>query len=183
MTLSLLIPPEVEPVTLAEAKVHLRVEHALEDELIRTYVVAARELVEAETARALLEQTWELALSGFSCACLLLPRPPLLGVVEVRYLDSAGVDHVWASSEYEVEIVAGPHARHGLLRPGAGKSWPATQITPRAVRVVFRAGYGADLPASLKAAVLLAAEDFYERRDVGVAVHRLIAPFRVDLGA
>ena len=186
MTLSLITPPAVEPVTLVEAKTHLRVEHALEDDLIGTYVTSARQHVEAETERALLEQTWELALWCFPFQpCIKLPRPPLLSVVEVRYLDAAGVDQVWPASEYDVEAPAGPHAPHGVLRPKSD-GWPTVTVTARSVRVTFRAGYGADaasVPAPLKAAVLLASEDLYERREPGPAVGRLLAPFRVELGA
>jgi uncharacterized phiE125 gp8 family phage protein len=187
MTLSLVTAPAVEPVTLDEAKTHMRVEHVLEDALIGTYIVSARQHAEAETARALLEQTWELALPCFPFEpCLKLPRPPLVAVVEVRYFDAEGVDQVWPASEYDVDAPAGPHARQGVLRPKAGTSWPTVQVAPRAVRVTFRAGYGdsADkLPASLKAAVLLATSDLYDKREPGAAVTRLLAPFRVELGA
>ena len=56
--------PVLEPVTLAEAKLHLRsyTSDIAEDDLINGLLVAAREWVEDYTGRALVEQRWSLSL-------------------------------------------------------------------------------------------------------------------------
>src|SRR6185295_19907165 len=56
----LLTGPAVEPVTLAEAKLFLRVEHDDDDDLIAALVAGSRIHVEAQTRRALITQTWRL---------------------------------------------------------------------------------------------------------------------------
>ena len=74
MTLFRTLAPGAEPVTLAEAKDHLRLQHASEDELLAGLIRAAREDVERATGMALIDQTWRLALDALamqrsSCRC------------------------------------------------------------------------------------------------------------------
>ena len=60
MSAILLNAPASEPVSLAEAKLFLRVEHDDDDDLIAALIAAARVQVEAQTRRALITQTWRL---------------------------------------------------------------------------------------------------------------------------
>ena len=43
MSLTLITAPALEPITLSEAKLHLRVEHSVDDTLISVFITAARE--------------------------------------------------------------------------------------------------------------------------------------------
>ena len=52
--------PVVEPLTLAQAKAHLRYELDDQDDAIMSFVATARDLVEQRLERPLLLQTWEL---------------------------------------------------------------------------------------------------------------------------
>lgn len=56
--------PEIEPVTLAEMKLHLRCFDSItsEDEMIESLITAGREWVEDYTGRALIDQTWRLII-------------------------------------------------------------------------------------------------------------------------
>lgn len=69
-TLERVTQPEIEPVTLAEAKRHLRVSDEVgspelpgpDDDDIAGLIVSAREWVEGFTGRALIDQTWRLTI-------------------------------------------------------------------------------------------------------------------------
>lgn len=65
MLLRLVTPPAAEPVTLAEAKEHLRVEDSRDDAYITTLVIACRQYLEQVCWRGLLTQTWEAVFTGF----------------------------------------------------------------------------------------------------------------------
>ena len=82
MSLLLTTPPVVEPLSLAEAKAHLRVPHADDDAYISTLIVSARLRVERQTGLRLITQNWSqfmdcwppMALSSWiSTRCLRLP--------------------------------------------------------------------------------------------------------------
>ena len=64
-TLVQLSQGNTEPVTLEEARVHLRVESGAEDLLIVGLIGAAREWAEVVTRRALIDTTYRLDLSGW----------------------------------------------------------------------------------------------------------------------
>jgi hypothetical protein len=66
MPVQLITPPASEPVTLGEAKDHLRLEHALDDAYITTLISAARQHIEQACWRGLVTQTWELVLESFA---------------------------------------------------------------------------------------------------------------------
>src|SRR3974377_2319928 len=68
MRLDLITPPAVEPVTLAEAKQHARVEYPDDDALITGMIVAARRMAETRLRSALITQTWNLYLDSFPSA-------------------------------------------------------------------------------------------------------------------
>jgi len=61
----LITPPVGEPLTLAEAKAHLRLDAALDDAYVQALITAARQYTEEVCWRGILAQTWELVLPGF----------------------------------------------------------------------------------------------------------------------
>jgi uncharacterized phiE125 gp8 family phage protein len=167
--ISLITPPGAEPIELLEAKKHLRVQHSLEDDLITGHIVSAREDAELYTWRAFLTQTWRYYLDRFPCGTesIELPKPPLLAVTSVTYLDAAGVTQTWASSEYSVLAPAGPEAPNGCLFPKVGKRYPSTACQPGAVSIDFNCGYGgpAALPKAIRSAMFIRISELYERRE------------------
>ncbi len=81
----LLAGPASEPVTLADAKTFLRVDHDADDVLIGSLIAAARRLVETATRRALITQTWRLVRDAWPAGGRLRVLPaPLRGVVAAR---------------------------------------------------------------------------------------------------
>jgi uncharacterized phiE125 gp8 family phage protein len=142
--LRLVSPPAVEPLSLQEAKDHLRVTHAAEDALIQAYITAARSRCEEYQRRAYVQQTWELSLDGFPCASandphavIRLPRPPVQSVASVIYVAEDGSEVTMDASAYQLDA-GGELAR---LSPAYGTTWPRARRVPGAVRIRYVAGY------------------------------------------
>jgi len=164
--LSLVTAP-AEPLTTAEAKAHLRVTHNDDDAYIYSLISAARHAVEAETNRALMTQTWDWTLDMFSGnGHLEVPKAPLISVTHVKYVDTAGVEQTWATSNYTVQTYAGPRAEPGRIALGYSLAWPVFRSELGAVRIRFVAGYGnaMQVPGPLLEAVRQLIATWYEQR-------------------
>jgi uncharacterized phiE125 gp8 family phage protein len=171
MNLRLVTAPTVEPVSLEEAKLHLRVDHAAEDPLLELLIQAARQRVESFTLRALCTQTWKLNLQAFPRDVIELPLPPLQSVTHIKYVDPSGVLTTWSADEYFVEVPGGPMAERGRVFPRFDCSYPAAREQPDAVEVQFVCGYADPeaVPAPLRVALLLRLGYLYANRESGVS--------------
>jgi len=160
--------PATEPVTLAEAKSHLRVDGTDDDTLITELIKGARQLVEGNTGRSLITQTWRLTLDRFprNDEAIRLERPPLVSVESVTYVDTNGATQTMATSDY---IVDTSHVQ-GEVALAYDKTWPDARAQQNAVLVNYTAGYGAAsaVPEALKAAIKLRLGDLYENREASV---------------
>jgi len=156
-------PPAVEPVSLAEAKAWNRIDGTDEDALVQALIVAARTACEEQVQRTLVETTWEQHLDGFPDA-IRLEHPPLLAVDSVEYTAPDGQAYTLAPQDYQVDTASEP----GWLVPAPGAAWPATREQPNAVRVQYRAGYGATgaaVPEPLRLWILLHVGHYYRNRE------------------
>lgn len=158
-------PPSEEPLTLAEAKSHLRVDTADDDALIAALIAAARAEFEEQTFRQLVTATWQMRLDRFPPGqnALVIPRAPLQAISAITYTDTAGATQTLGAVNYAAEIDREP----GLVRLAYGQSWPATRAQPNAVSVTFTAGYGAAAAVDelIKEALKLAIGAMYEFRE------------------
>lgn len=164
MTLKLITAPTSEPLSLADAKLHLKVDGTEDDALIQQIIAAARQQCEHILGRALIEQTWERVLDAFPAGEILLGKPGALEVVSVKYLDETGTQQTLASSAYALDADTGP----GWVFPVPGTTWPSTYPGANAVRVRFTAGYGADatsVPANVVAWLKLQVGALYRNRE------------------
>lgn len=166
MTLKFISGPALEPITLAEAKLHLRVDNSAEDALITAMVVAVRRQAEHELGRALITQTWEQVLDCFPAVEIELPKPRVLAITSVKYVDFETVEQTLDPSAYALDADNLP----GWLLPASATVWPTDvlQDTTNAVRVRFTAGYGplaADVPANVVAWMLLQLGALYRNRE------------------
>ena len=158
--------PASEPVTLAEAKLACRIDGADEDTYISDLIVSARTMAEAHIGRTLLEATWDAVLDAFADE-IELRNPPIVQVLSVKYLDEAGVEQTLDTSIYAVDSVSEP----GRVLLASGKRWPTTFDGPNAVRVRFKAGYGAaaDVPQPIKHWMLLHIGHYFRNRELAGA--------------
>lgn len=179
MGLTLKVAPAAEPVTLAEAKLHCKVDASDDDALITALIVAARQQAEHRTGRALVTQQWEFTRDSFPQQ-IELPRPALVSVQSVKYLDDNGALQTLANTEYQVVI----SELVGYLQPAYGKSWPSCRVQPDSVVVAYTCGYGnaAAVPSSIKSWMLMAIGTWYAQRE-GIVTGTIVAELPRDFFA
>ena len=188
MGISLTTAPAVEPVSLADMKLHLRVDGTDDNALITALISVAREYVEIWTGRACISQTWTQTFDGFpdGAGNIELKRPPLLSVTSVVYADVDDADQTWSTGSYTVHTDTLP----GHIELDYGESYPSTRDKEASVTVIFVAGYGAAataLPTPIIQAVKLIVGDLYEHREArteariedNLTVQRLLWAYRV----
>lgn len=187
MLVQLITPPAFEPVSLQEAKDHLRLEVGDDDAQVTADILGARQWVEEYLWRGLVTQTWELTLGGFPCEDQVeLPKGNLASITSVTYVDGDGATQTLATTEYVADAVSVP----GKVRLAYGKSWPGTRYQWNAVKVRYVVGWAvADVPQPIKNAMKLLISQLYEHRTpevvgtivspVQFAVTSLLAPYRL----
>jgi uncharacterized phiE125 gp8 family phage protein len=162
--------PVVEPVSLADAKAHCRVDASADDALIQGYITTAREWVEDYIDRALVTQQLVMKLDAFP-AEIELPRPPMIAsgtatAVTITYVTGeAGGTATLSASEYRIDRDSTP----GAIRTLYAGSWPSHLIDQNAVTVTWWAGYGdpTTVPQRVKSAILMCVHELYEKRGDG----------------
>ena len=163
--------PAVEPVTLAEAKAHLRVDTADDDAYITGLVRAAREWVEQYLDRTLVHTQWVMRFDKFpadSTADIELPRPPVVAsgtatAVTVAYTLEDGTTASYSTASFRVDRVSTP----GAVKTNYAQTWPPHRQDDNAISVTWWAGYGpsgSDVPQGVKNAMLLYVHELYEKR-------------------
>ena len=172
MALKLLTAPTLACLTLAEAKLHLRVDVSDDDTLITALIDAATQDAEHLMQRAIMPQQWVLTLDAFEDV-IQLQRPIVTALVSVKYIAAAtGVQTTLAGSEYQLDL---GNDLVGRLVPTYGKTWPATRAQLSAVEVVFACGWAnaAAVPSVIKAWILLRIGALYANREAWT-LHRAI---------
>jgi len=175
MPLRLLTAPTKYPLSLADAKQHLRIEASNHDDdaLVQTYidaVVASFDAADGKINFPLLSQSWALDLdwsfaAGFDDPdvdeSILLPLPPVTAVTAVKYRDSDGTLTTLSSSAYDVLLP------EGRIAPVYGTSWPATRYQRRAVTIEYTCGHSVPdaVPMNVRAAILLWVGHLYANRE------------------
>ena len=186
--------PVEEPITLEEAKLHLRVDEDLheEDGLIDALIRAARVHVENETGRALLTQTWRFYLdvfprTGYRDTAITLPMSPVQSVTHVKYYNESDVLTTLSAASYVVDLASDS----GRILSASTIGWPSSYYRLNAVEVEAVVGWTnvSLIPPTLKAAMKLLIGIWYEQREgvvVGTSAQKvpdtvdaLLAPHRI----
>lgn len=164
--------PTVEPVTLAEAKAHCRVDTTNDDDYIVSLITAARQWVEVYLDRSLVNTQWTMRLDSFPYE-IELPRPPVATAgtataVTLTYTLGDESTATLSASEYRVDRSSTP----GVVRQLRSGTWPANLDDYNAVTVTWWGGYGSnatDVPAAIRHAILMLVAHWYETRQATVA--------------
>ena len=161
--------PAVEPLTVAEAKLHLRVDISDDDTYIGTLITAAREWVENYLDRTLITTQLILRAAEFPTEELELARPPMATAgtataVVITYTLADTTTATLSTALYRVDRTTTP----GNVAPIINGTWPSDVIEDaNAVAVTYWAGYGptsASVPATIRHAMLMLIGHWYDRR-------------------
>ena len=182
---ALVTPPDSAPVSLADAKVHLRVDHDDDDALIEGLIGSATEHLDGWIGVGgfcLAVQTWRQDFDAFS-KDMRLALGPVIDVTSVAWRNEAGTLSTVSSSNYDLRTDS---AGRSLIRFDIGFSFPSGLHESRAVSITYRAGH-AVVPNPLRVAIMMLVAHWYGNREAVAAVAStalpmgvasLIAPYR-----
>lgn len=197
MKYKIITPVASEPITLADARKHLRIEpygspatHP-DDAYVTALISVVRSWCEQYLQRALAEQTIELALDEFT-KTIALPFAPIQSVTSITYIDTDGATQTLATSVYAFDSYS------NKITLKYDQYYPQTQLINNAVLIRYVAGYtnGASpdtypLEYAIKAAMLLLIGHLYENRQenttanmsaLPMGIYSLLQPYKLGLG-
>lgn len=196
MGITVVTPPVSDPISLDEAKDHLRVTSDIEDARIAGCMFAARVNAERVTRRTFRTQTiactfdapygaWpshceqrEGSLYPYRTQRIELPVTPVQSVQSISYVDNNGAVQTLATSQW----VAVLDRTVAYIEPAYGLVWPSLRSQSAAITVTVVAGWPDDqFPDDLRQALLLLTAHFYENRAAVTTGGRAEIPTEVPL--
>ncbi len=191
-----IVEPPVEPITLAETKLHLSVDHDLRDDEIGAFIQAAREHVEKYCLRSIVTQTRETSFDCFT-GNLELPYGPVQEIVSVSYADAVGSTTALTTDDYQAFL----NRSVPVVTPPYGSAWPTAVGTLDVVTVRYVAGYApvagsptdyrTSVPSALKTAMKLLVGNWFKNKEataevemyeLPLAVCALLAQYKLSIG-
>ncbi len=184
MTLIQRTPPAIEPVSIADAKAHLRLETNADDLVVAALIVAARQQIETSLQVCLIARTFALFLDAWPepNVPVTVPVAPVVDLIAVRSFAPDDISTTLELANFEFD--PGPPARIAR-RGGIGTFGRLRRMN--AIEFTFAAGFGpsqSDIPQSIRQAVLHRVTQLYEHRGSStegvppLPVDPLIAPWR-----
>ena len=161
------VQPTLEPITLVEGKKHLRVDHALDDDLINTLIKASRETCEKWQSRAYLQQTQTFSLNFIPGQFreIWLPVLPIISVDSIVITQKGVADITIPSDQYDVDLIGG---RVTLNSDYASTHDSSLLPVYNQFTITFKAGYGdvaSAVPERIKQPIKLTLGHWYENRE------------------
>lgn len=156
-------PPAETPVTLTEARNHLKEPPTEDNDLITRQIAAATQYLEYFTGRKFITQTVTEYWDAWPSGNIELSVFPVISVSSVKYLDANGTLQTWDAANYVTDLVS----RKSRIAPAYGLTWPTIREQINAIQVACVVGYGAAaaVDAKIKAAILLIVGELYENRE------------------
>ena len=206
MPLNLIQGPLAEPITLDEAKLHLKVDISDDDDLIQSLITVSREYAEMKCGRSFVFTTWEYILDSFPGPsrmgvpygkpftlpghAVIIPKAGVKEITSFRYRD---MNREWrdVTQDTLIEISYGDDITR--ITPQFGQIWPIPLPEIGSVRIRFTSGYGqcmVAVPDGIKAWMKLRIGSLYQNREEIAIVNRgrvvelpyvdyLLDPYRV----
>jgi uncharacterized phiE125 gp8 family phage protein len=165
------IAATVDPVTVEEAKVQLRVESDDYDAEIRKYIASATDYLQTVEDRQFVTATLIAKIDCFPSGAydeIRLAKSPLATVTEITYIDADSVVQTWASSNYRVDTNSEP----GRITLASGCVWPTPLEVSNAISITFTAGQSqANVPQRIKQHILMLVSEWWWNRETSVELN------------
>lgn len=180
-----LTEPVIEPVTVAEAKQHLRIDADFTDDdlYIQSLITASRYYVENHTDRTLLRTQLQMKFDYFPVWDIPLARPPVMSdpvVVQYTPSDAAMGYQLTAFTNFRTDRDSTP----AVIRPQWNGTWPSTRGAENDVVITWWAGFGttgADVPVPARHAMLLILAHWYRSREAVSETRFAPVPMSADV--
>lgn len=165
--------PASEPITLAEAKLYLRVDSNSEDSLITDLIVAARMSAEAWLKSSLITQSWKLVYNDYLDDAVALPMSPIVNIASVVVVNRDATTQTISASNYYLNA-----AKNMLLFDN--------YVSGFSIEITYNTGYGtaSQIPYPIKYGILAHIAAMYDERglmgqvNLPPQVSALYSPFR-----
>jgi hypothetical protein len=194
--------PTVEPVSLAQAKAHLRVDTTDDDALILAMIQGARAKIESVYDISYMTQSLVLGLDRFVQPGTPLPSlglpsvgmygygpggtqwgwmAPTWSVIELRPPVQSITSITYTDPTGAIQTLAASNyvldkSIPGRVFPALNKIWPVTALLPGVISIEFVSGYTDPslVPPHWKSALLLTLGTLYENREQSIIGTRLV---------
>ena len=164
------------PVSVADAKAHLRVVDTTEDDdYIGALIDAATTWCEDYCYRTFADKTYTVAFDDFFGTRIELPRPPVRlnataasATVTISYVDTGGATQTltWAQSGTQGFRLDFDHVP-ALIYPTYLNVWPSVRVDDKSLQITYLAGYGgaANVPKPAVHAIKMLVGHWYANRE------------------
>lgn len=182
MNWKIITPAAVTPVSLTDAKKHLKVSGTAEDDLITLYLEAATQMAESYLGIRLINTVVEEVYEEFTDIAFL--RFPAQSITSIKYDADDNTEKTVSTSVYTLNTYTEPQ----IILKNVDQEWPTDLADNKnRIRVRYTSGFGSapsDVPANIRAAILIILGDLHENREDRVsalpkASHRLLEPWRI----
>ncbi len=187
LSYKIITPPAALPVSLAEAKNHLKIDHNDEDTYVESLIEAATKWAEEYTWRFLIDTEAQLFINNFENKIYV--GKGCNDISEIAYLDNNDAYQVIPSTNYYLDLNCQP----AIIQFKDSYSFPVTSEKLNLIRISLTAGFGpaaSDVPSPIKSAILLMVGHLYENRQdeiSGTVVSKfsinskfLLNPYRIN---
>lgn len=162
-TYQVITPASAYPVSLTEAKSHLKVDTTADDTYITSIIKAATQLSEEYTNRFFIDTVIEQYASSFADLQTLF-KSKVSAVAYVKYYDSDNSLQTLSATVYNTQLNYEP----SQIQLADNQSFPKITSRNDAVLARYTVGYGSsasDVPEIIKQAILLTIGNFYQNRN------------------
>lgn len=170
--MSVVTAPATEPFSLAEAKLFLKVDHAVDDALISSMIIAARQSAEEYLRKSLITQTRKISFNDYAPSEISLPFGPVSAITSVTLFTRDIMETLVSSSNY-------------YLNAGKDTLITDASLLSHKIEIIYSCGYGSAsaVPDAIKQGMYAHIAALYDGKSVSLPVPEtafaLYQPYKV----